>query len=120
MRVTYHDPCHLGRYGGIENGIYDPPREILKSIPGVELVEMNRIRHYSFCCGSGGGVKSAYPEVAANAAMMRWEEAMDVAGTKIMTSCCPFCEINLGEAAKNIEGARVLDVMQLVDMALGD
>ena len=120
MRVTYHDPCHLGRYGGIEGGIYDPPREILKSIPGIELVEMNRIRHYSFCCGSGGGVKSAHPEVASNAAMMRWEEAMDVAGTKIMTSCCPFCEINLGEAAKNIEGAKMYDVMQLVDMALGD
>ncbi len=120
MKVTYHDPCHLGRYGGKEDGCYDPPREVLKAIPGVELVEMNRIRHYSFCCGSGGGVKSAHPEVASNAAMMRWEEAMDVAGTKIMTTCCPFCEINLGEAAKQIEGAQMLDVMQLVDMALDD
>ena len=51
---------------------------------------------------------------------MRWQEAMDVAGTKIMTSACPFCELNLGEAAKNIEGAKMYDVMQLVDMALGD
>ncbi len=117
MKVTYHDPCHLGRYGG-EEGIYDPPREILKSIPGVELVEMNRIRNYSYCCGSGGGVKSAHPEVAANSAMERWDEAMDVAGTKIMTSCCPFCEINLGEAAKQIDGAEMYDVMQLVEMAL--
>ncbi len=120
MRVTYHDPCHLGRYGGIEDGIYDPPREILKALPGVEFVEMNRVRHYSYCCGSGGGVKSAHPEVASNSAMERWEEAMDVAGTNIMTSCCPFCEINLGEAAKSIEGAKMYDVMQLVDMALGD
>lgn len=120
MRVTYHDPCHLGRYGGIEDGIFDPPREILKALPGVEFVEMNRIRHYSYCCGSGGGVKAAHPEVAAGAAMQRWEEAMEVAGTKIMTTCCPFCEINLGEQARQIEGAQMLDVMQLVDKALGD
>ena len=120
MRVTYHDPCHLGRYGGEEDGIYDQHREILKALPGVEFREMERIRYHSMCCGSGGGVKTAFPDLAVWNAQRRWEEAKDVAGADIMTSCCPFCEINLGDAANNIPGAKMYDVMQLVDLALGE
>lgn len=119
IKATYHDPCHIGRYGG-EKGIYDPPRDVLKALPGVEFVEMERIREYSWCCGAGGGAKIAYPDFALWTAKERWDEAMDVAGAKIMTSCCPFCEINLGDAAKAIPGAQMLDVMQLVDKALGN
>ena len=102
MTVTYHDPCHLGRLGeayipwkGIEkkirgqiivheprkpimrgaSGIYEPPREVLKSIPGLELVEMERIREYAWCCGAGGGVREAYPDFSSWTARERIEEA---------------------------------------------
>lgn len=114
MKVTYHDPCHIGRY----SGIYDPPRNVLQALPGVEFKEMERIRNYSWCCGSGGGVKTAYGDFALWSAHQRLEEARDVAGANIVVSCCPFCEINLGDAAKAV-GMEVLDLMELVDRALG-
>ena len=122
LRVTYHDPCHLGRLsetkipsGGKEervlgvlpvkdipkavgmNGIFDPPRNILKSIPGVELLEMERTREYSWCCGSGGGVKSAFPEFALWSAEERLEEAK-ATGAEALVTCCPWCEKNLKDA----------------------
>jgi Fe-S oxidoreductase len=101
MTVTYHDPCHLGRQGepyvawnGGEIkikrqivvyepkrpryngawGVYDPPREILRKHPGVELVEMERIREYSWCCGAGGGVREAYPEYSQWTAGEGWRK----------------------------------------------
>jgi len=94
LLVTYHDPCHLGRMGepflvdwkedklqrpmslkrSGRKGIYDAPRNIIKSIPGMELTEMERIREYSWCCGAGGGVLEAYPDFAAWTAQERIEE----------------------------------------------
>jgi len=115
-RVTYHDPCHIGRYGKI----YDEPRRVLEALPGVELREMERIRENSWCCGSGGGVKTAYPELALWAAQERLKEARDVAGADTVVSTCPFCELNLGDAAKSASGGmEVVDLMQLVGEALG-
>jgi len=117
ITATYHDPCHIGRY----SGIFDPPRNVLSALPGVTFNEMNRIREYSFCCGSGGGVKAGYPDMAAATAGRRLDEAKDVAGADVVVSCCPFCEINLGEAAKNRgDGTRVADLLDLVNEALGD
>jgi Fe-S oxidoreductase len=120
--VTYHDPCHLGRLsetkipsGGKEervlgvlpvkdipkavgmNGIFDPPRNIIQSIPGMELLEMERRREYSWCCGSGGGVKSAFPEFALWSAEERLEEAK-ATGAEALVTCCPWCEKNLKDA----------------------
>jgi len=87
--VTYHDPCHLGRHGKI----FDPPREILKSIPGLTLVEMNRIREYSFCCGGGGGARTGKLEFALATASRRVKEA-EGTGAKLLATACPFCEQN--------------------------
>jgi Fe-S oxidoreductase len=109
-KVTYHDPCHVGRYAGI----YDPPREVLKAIPGVEFVEMERIREWSFCCGAGGGVRTAYPDFAQWVARKRIEEAL-ATGAEILTSVCPFCELNLSPAAESSGGKiKVMDVEELL------
>ncbi len=115
IKATYHDPCHIGRY----SGIYEPPRNVLKALPGVTFKEMARIKENSLCCGSGGGVKTAYPDMAIAVATLRLEEARQAAGADTVVSCCPFCEINLGHAAAGT-GMKVVDLLQLVDEALGD
>ncbi len=108
--VTYHDPCHVGRYAGI----YDPPREVLKAIPGIKFVEMERIREWSFCCGAGGGVKTIYPDYAQWVAQKRIEEAI-ATGAEILASVCPFCELNLSPAAESLGGRiKVRDIEDLL------
>ncbi len=126
LRVTYHDPCHLGRmaepYEPWEGqrvevltlvymydppkperrgakGVYDAPRDVLAQIPGVQLIEMERIREYSYCCGAGAGVKSAYPDFALWTAGNRLEEA-EATGADALVSCCPFCATNFRDAIK--------------------
>ncbi len=90
ISATYHDPCHLGRH--CEE--YDAPRDVIKSI--ANLVEMENIRENSLCCGSGGGVKSAFPEIANSIAKNRIEEAEATGCEKLITTC-PFCKLNLGD-----------------------
>lgn len=140
LTVTYHDPCHLGRQGephvpwdGVEKkikgqvivyeprkpryngawGIYDPPRDILENIPGVELVEMERIREYSWCCGAGGGVREAYPDFSNWTATERITEAK-ATGAEALVTACPWCERNFLDAG----GIKVLDIIELVQQAL--
>ena len=81
-KVTYHDSCHLGR----GCGVYDAPRTILGSIPGVELVEMERNRRWAWCCGGGGGVPEAYPELAQWSAEDRLREAKKTGADLLLTS----------------------------------
>ena len=113
--VTYHDPCHIGRYCGV----YDPPRRILKSIPGLELREMERIREWAWCCAAGGGVRTAFPEQMAGwAASLRLEEASDT-GADALVTACPFCEQNLGDSAsKGSFPIEVLDIMKILAEAV--
>lgn len=92
-KVTYHDPCHLGLHAGE----YDAPRDILKAIPGLELIEMDHIREESRCCGAGGGMKAGMPDVAMGIGVSRVEEAAET-GAGILASCCPFCKTNLSQA----------------------
>lgn len=92
--VTYHDPCHLGRHCGE----YGAPREVLKAISS--LIEMENIMENSRCCGAGGGVKSAFPEIAANMAQKRIKDAEKTGASSIITAC-PFCKLNLNQAIKN-------------------
>ncbi|MEM3927560.1 MAG: heterodisulfide reductase-related iron-sulfur binding cluster [Archaeoglobaceae archaeon] len=111
-KVTFHDPCYLGRY----NGMYELPREILKSIPGIELVEMPRNRNRSFCCGAGGGnLVREYPgEFRPN--NLRAKEAAET-GAEILAVACPFCMIMLEDGVKTEkldEKIKVLDVIELV------
>jgi Fe-S oxidoreductase len=109
-KVTYHDPCHLGRH----SGVFEPPREAIKAIPGIELVEMPRNRMSSQCCGAGGGYKSQYNDLAVNIAAKRVKEAVDTGATRLI-SCCPFCVLNLQQGAKQIgANIRVMDLGELL------
>jgi Fe-S oxidoreductase len=145
MRVTYHDPCHLGRQGEpyipwegkeikVKNqivvyeprkpryngawGVYDPPRNVLKNIPGLELVEMERIREYAWCCGAGGGVMEAYPDFSRWTAMERIEEAK-ATGAEAIVSACPWCESNFTDAIRTTgDKMKVFDVIDLVKQAI--
>jgi Fe-S oxidoreductase len=105
------------RYNGAW-GVYDPPREILRSIPGVELVEMERIREYSWCCGAGGGVREAYPEFSAWTAAERIAEAK-ATGAEALVSACPWCERNFADAIGALgDPMQVYDVVDLVQKAM--
>ena len=88
LNVTYHDSCHLGRH----SNVFDSPREVIKSV--ADIVEMENIREDSLCCGAGGGVKSAYPEIADEMAKSRINQAKDT-GCKTLITACPFCKLNL-------------------------
>ena len=109
MKVAYHDPCHLGR----EFGIYDEPREVIKAIPGVELIEFSKNRENSRCCGGGGGLRSWNPEKAAELARERMSEAEEK-NVDAVVSACPFCKLNL-QAVTDIE---VLDITELLSRSL--
>ncbi|MHA1650835.1 MAG: (Fe-S)-binding protein [Candidatus Helarchaeota archaeon] len=108
MKITYHDPCHIGRH----MGIYQPPRELLRKIPGIELIEMTRNRHNAWCCGSGGGVRSAFKEFSAFAAHERIEEAKETKSQAII-SCCPFCLNQFKSNIKNNE-IQAYDLSELI------
>jgi Fe-S oxidoreductase len=143
--VTYHDPCHLGRQGepyvpwdGVEKrilgqmlvhepkkpryngalGIYEPPRDILRNIPGLELVEMERTREYAWCCGAGGGVMETYPDLCSWTVSERVEEARTTGAEAIVTAC-PWCERNFIDAV-TADGTKmkVYDIMDLVQQAI--
>ncbi len=118
-RITYHDPCYLGRY----NNIFDAPREILKAIPGVELVEMPRNRDFSHCCGAGGGrmfMESA-EWVKETPSQNRVLEAAKTEAS-VLSVACPYClnMLTFGTKTANVDDQlQVKDVAELVAEAMG-
>jgi Fe-S oxidoreductase len=143
MKVTYHDPCHLGRLGepyihwqGRQipgqirifepakefrrgtYGVYQPPRDVLGSIPGVKLVEMDRIKEYAWCCGAGGGVKETNPEFARWTAKKRIDEA-EASGAGAIVTACPGCERSFKDTIKESGSSlQVYDVVELLTRAI--
>jgi len=121
LTVTYHDPCHLGRISdagisgtGTFTGIYAQPRRILSRIPGVELVEMDRNKDDSWCCGAGGWLRNGYPDLARWTADKRIEEA-ETTGAEALVTYCPHCEENLGEAIQRRGNKiKIYDLLDLV------
>jgi heterodisulfide reductase subunit D len=97
--ITYHDPCHLGRHVGVFEG----PRKVLKNMPGLNFVEMERNRELQRCCGAGGGVKAGIPDLAMGISSARVRDAQEVKAD-ILSSACPFCRRNLGDGRDSIYG----------------
>ena len=143
LSVTYHDPCRLGRLGEPwihwkgkkipgdrfvfdppkvyrrgTHGVYEPPRDVLKSIPGINLTEMTRIKEYSWCCGAGGGVNESNPGFAKWTAQERIEEAGSTGAEAIVTAC-PYCEKIFQEAIRETgSNLKVYDIVELVEKAI--
>jgi Fe-S oxidoreductase len=141
LKVTYHDPCFLGRLsekyipwqGEIQAfglhvppktwrrgtfGVYESPREILRSIPGIELVEMPRNAENAFCCGGGGGVPSVNPDFTNWVAAERIEEAQSTGATALVSSC-PFCLDSFNAAIKATRShLRYYDLSELIMQAI--
>ncbi|MCI0590282.1 MAG: (Fe-S)-binding protein [Gammaproteobacteria bacterium] len=109
--VTYHDSCYLGRY----NGEFDAPRELLRSIPGVDMKEMPRSRENGLCCGGGGGCSWVDMPAESRIADIRMEEALALNPT-VIASACPFCVTMFeGSALKSTTSVKVKDVAELLD-----
>ncbi len=110
-KVTYHDPCFLGRH----NGVYDEPRNILKSIPGLQFVEMRRNRENSYCCGGGGGRIWMEEPPKERPAVTRAKEAAKL-NPDIIVTACPFCLMNLTDAVKVIGKDEEIEVKDLAEV----
>ncbi|WP_077329388.1 (Fe-S)-binding protein [Virgibacillus siamensis] len=111
QRLTYHDSCYLGRY----NGVYDPPREILKSIPGLELTEMDRSRENGMCCGAGGGLMWSEETTGNRINVARTEQALQTESTMI-SSACPYCLTMLSDGTKAKEVEEDISTMDVAEI----
>ena len=112
-KVTYHDPCYLGRHCGI----YNPPREIIKAIPEIEFIEMDRNFNNSFCCGGGGG-RFFMEEFEAQEKIseIRIKEAAKIEA-QILVTVCPFCLSMLEDSVKTAgleDKIEVKDISELI------
>jgi len=113
IRATYHDPCHLGRH----MGIYDEPRKVIRRL-GIDLIEMERSREYSLCCGAGGGLRTQFGDLSFKIGRERIDEAART-GAKYLITACPFCEFHLSKSSEKFnKNIKVLDVVELVNRAL--
>jgi Fe-S oxidoreductase len=109
--ITYHDSCYLGRY----NDVFEPPRRVLKNIPDLHLVEMERSRKKSFCCGGGGCHMWMEEKAGRRINEMRIEQATKT-GAQIVATVCPLCLISLDSAVKVLNLDREIRVMDLLEL----
>lgn len=113
-KVTYHDPCYLGRY----NGVYDAPREAVSAMPGVELVEMGRNRNKSFCCGGGGGRMFMEETTGQRINQARVREALDT-GAEMLCAACPFCMTMFEDGIRGVGAEDSFKVQDLAEIVAG-
>ena len=110
-KVTYHDPCYLGRH----NDIYDEPREVLNKVPGLELIEMADSRKDSLCCGGGGGRIWMDTPKEERFSDIRLEQADEV-GAQILATSCPYCITNFEESRLNLEYEDILEIKDITEI----
>ena len=115
--VTYHDPCYLGRH----NGVYEQPRDALKSVPGLKLSEMAESRKNSFCCGGGGGRIWMETPKGERFSDLRMKQAVST-GAQVMVTACPYCTTNFEDSRLNMEDGgvsiEVKDITEIIREAL--
>jgi glycolate oxidase len=117
-KVAYHDPCDMGRH----MDVYDPPRNLIRSLPGVELIEFSENRNLAKCCGGGGGLKAYDTGMSLDIAYKRVQQAAQV-GAEIIVSACPSCKSNLQQGAARLrkekrQKIKVLDITELVAQSI--
>ena len=120
--VTYHDPCYLGRH----NSVYDEPRSVLSSVPGLKTVEMHKHRSKGFCCGAGGSRMWLEENIGKRVNMERTDQAL-VTGADMVSTACPYCMIMLDDGVKQrqaegtaSEEMKVMDVAQVLERSLSE
>jgi Fe-S oxidoreductase/nitrate reductase gamma subunit len=111
--ITYHDSCYLGR----ANQIFEPPRKIVKSIPGLKLIEMKKHHQKSFCCGAGGGRMWMEEHIGTRINQMRTDHAIDIKAELIGTAC-PYCLTMLGDGIKEKGKAETMAAYDLCELIL--
>jgi len=112
-KITYHDPCYLGRH----NGIYDEPREVLKMVPGLELVEMADSREDSLCCGGGGGRIWMDTPKGERFSDLRLEQAIDVEA-EVLATACPYCITNFEDSRLSLKDSEILEIKDITEIIL--
>jgi len=110
-KVTYHDPCYLGRH----NGIYDEPREVLKKIPGLELSEMAESREDSLCCGMGGGRIWMETPMSERFSNLRLEQAIGV-GAEVLATSCPYCITQFEDSRLTLKDSEVIQIKDITEI----
>ncbi len=110
-RVTYHDPCYLGRH----NDVYDAPREVLAAVPGLELAEMVDHHRNSLCCGGGGGRIWMDTPMGERFSDLRLKQARET-GAGVLATCCPYCITNFEESRLNLEFDDVLEIKDITEI----
>jgi Fe-S oxidoreductase len=110
-KVTYHDPCYLGRH----NGIYDEPREVLKQIPGLQFSEMADSRERSLCCGGGGGRIWMETPKEERLSDLRVRQAVDV-GAEVLVTSCPYCITNFTDSSLDLGEGKALQIKDITEI----
>jgi len=110
-KITYHDPCYLGRH----NGIYDEPREVLKKVPGLELIEMADSRENSLCCGGGGGRIWMDTPKGERFSDLRLEQAQEV-GAEVLATSCPYCITNFEDSRLTLENSEAIEIKDITEI----
>ncbi len=110
-RVAYHDPCFLGRH----NNIYDEPRKVLRSIPGLELIELPDSRQDSLCCGGGGGRIWMETKKGERFSDLRIEQALEV-GADVLAVSCPYCILNFDDSLLTMDKGDIIEIKDISEL----